>query len=65
MTPKEKALELYNKFRNEIPVVSANVRGKRIALICVSEILKVNPQSDQEYSTVSFWQEVKHEIDLI
>lgn len=41
MTPKEKAIELYNKFRNENPVLSGNIRSKKQAYICVDEMEKV------------------------
>lgn len=74
MTPKEKALELYNKFRNEIPVMSANVRGKRIALIAVDEIIGeistnrkldwINERRDGEEFIV-YWKEVKSEIEKL
>ena len=74
MTPKEKALELYNKFRNEIPVMSANVRGKRIALIAVDEIIGeistnrkfdwINERNGGEEFIV-YWKEVKSEIEKL
>lgn len=43
MTPKEKAIELYNKVRNEMSVTTANARAKKIALIAVEEIMNCAP----------------------
>lgn len=45
MNTKEKAIELYNKFRNENSfrvccVMTANIRAKKQALIAVNEIIK-------------------------
>ena len=71
MTPKEKASELYNKFRNEIPVMSANVRGKRIALIAVDAIIKelvsVSFNYDLDFSDniLRYWKDVKSEIEKL
>ena len=62
MTPKEKAIELYNKFRNENPVMSANIRAKKQALIAVNEIIKVlydTNDTDEEYG---YWTDVKQEL---
>ena len=73
MTPKEKATDLYNKFRNENSVMSANFRAKKQATICVNEILqygcfstqpqiekanKIKPKSIYK----EYWQEVIKEI---
>ena len=41
MTAKEKAIELYNKFRDIEPVMQANVKSKKRALILVSEVISV------------------------
>ena len=40
MKTREKAIELYNKFRNENSVMTANIRAKKQAIICVNEIIK-------------------------
>ena len=60
MTPKEKALELYKKFRNEYPVLAANARAKQCALIAVDEIQSIYYRLTDEYN---FWQQVKTEIE--
>jgi len=69
MKAKEKAIELYNKFRNENAVLAANVRAKKQALICVDEILSANPHSNPfntvQESTHKWWREVKHEIEKL
>lgn len=60
MTPKEKAIELYNKYRNELPVTFANYRAKKLALIAVDEILEAVEGKYDDY-----WQEVKQEIEKL
>jgi len=58
LTPKEKAISLYNQIRNERPVLEANYKSKKTALLLVNEIigiglplsLSLNPTSKhQEY----------------
>jgi hypothetical protein len=72
MTPKEKAIELYNKFYNTSNhphhVETRQQIAKQCALIAVDEIIseygtyyKVN--IDDKY--VSYWQEVKQEIEKL
>jgi hypothetical protein len=61
MTPKEKAIHLYNKFRNENSVMSANIRAKKQALICVEEII-AELVYDKQFE---YWQEVKQEIEKL
>lgn len=71
MTPKEKAEDLFIRNYELIPdyVIKENkiaaTLARLFALICIDEILKCNPQSDEEYSTISFWQEVKQEIEKL
>ena len=77
MTPKEKAIELYKKFKNEFPVLAANVKAKQCALIAVDEIIRVCPYFDLkiretedqlsafDFQFVSYWQEVKTEIEKL
>lgn len=60
MTPKEKAIELYNKFRNEMPVVSANARARKCASICVDELRREAERDDWQY-----WDAVSHEISKL
>ena len=73
MTPKEKAQELYNTYeqlgRDFTRGVSMNEFAKQCALIAVDEIIKSNPHSNPMntygFSTMAYWQEVKHEIEKL
>ena len=76
MTPKEKALELYNKFFREVPFLSltddANAdsnAAKECALIAVDEILieypNQCPKDSYEMERNLYWQEVKKEIEKL
>lgn len=73
MNAKEKAKELYDKFRNENPVMSANIRSKKQAIIAVDEILKITCLKNLDYEKYSnnnsefktFWQDVKKELELL
>ena len=60
MTPKEKALELIDKFTFEIGKFNA----KQSAIISVGEILKVIEDNCLEYED-DYWEEVKKEIELL
>jgi hypothetical protein len=64
-TPKEKAIELYNKFRNTAPVLEANHKSKQRALIAVDEIIQTLRCTDakNDLSYVGFWNKVKIEIE--
>jgi len=60
MTPKEKAIELVNKFSPILPFYSVmyNInKSKQCALIAVDEISNIVSFDDLRY-----WQEVKQEI---
>jgi len=68
MTPKEKAKELYNKFEDSITGLEGYEwwdSAKQCALICVDEILKLEPPelSYLEPFSKSYWQEVKNELN--
>jgi len=76
MKEKDKAIELYNKFRNENPVLAANVRAKKQALVCVDEIIKVlnsgnlymehGKEDSNTYDTSpEYWEAVKSEIEAL
>jgi len=76
MTPKEKAVELFDKmiFNQAISTKIncpnlANEYAKDCALIAVDEIITSNPHSNpfntDVYSTMSYWQEVKQEIEKL
>jgi len=75
MTPKEKALELYNKYRNISPPLEANIRSKKNALIAIEELTestfskskswdnwKIQPA---DYCTTEYWQEVKQQLEKL
>ena len=63
MTPKEKAEELFTKF------VFKGAETKQIAiesaLIVVDEILKVASFYNDSQAEVTYWQEVKQEIEKL
>ena len=68
MTPKEKAIEIYNKFRNENSVMTANIRAKKQALICVKEIIYYMSGLHDSvcYNNANdFWEEVKEELQKL
>ena len=75
MTPKEKAIELVNKFSN---YAHKNTWDKKdycaieCASIAVDEILSTNPSyiywdtyDDETPSAVTYWNEVKSEIEKL
>jgi hypothetical protein len=65
MTPKEKAEELVDKFRNEITSFLGDnmkkINAKKCALVAVDEILNIN-SVDKDFSLSFYWQDVKDEI---
>jgi hypothetical protein len=72
MTPKDKALELYNKYeqlgRDFTRGVSMKEFAKQCALIAVDEILNEFPQGFKgnfEERRKEYWQEVKQEIEAL
>ena len=72
MTPKEKAEELFNKFRNEITsFLGDNMKdknAKKCALIAVDELIKIHYLLTTTHETspsISYWQEVKKEIEKL
>jgi hypothetical protein len=62
MTPKEKAIELVNKYYNYLPQWVNNTDAKLCALIAVDEILKIT-WVDKFLTVEEYWQEVKQEIE--
>ena len=71
MTPKEKAAELFNKFKNTLPD-AVEVSKQHIvdcALIAVQEILKYQPYDiytvEQCGNVNNYWQQVKQEIEKL
>lgn len=65
MTPKEKADELVDKFRNEITSFLGDnmkkINAKKCALVAVDEILNIN-SVDKDFDLSHYWQHVKDEI---
>jgi hypothetical protein len=74
MTPKEKAIELVDKFKLS---TGANTKiniyvAEQCALIAVDEILNEHPSKkywetydDETPSAITFWEEVKQEIEKL
>ena len=74
MTPKEKAIELYNKYFSMIKIesyidrVSSIPYVKKCALIVVDEILGYIDDSilhPQNKEAIEYWSEVKQEIEKL
>jgi hypothetical protein len=69
MTPSEKAEELVSKYLLATPIGFHIEDAKKCALIAVKEIILSNPHSNpfntDVYSTMSYWQEVKTEIEKL
>jgi len=62
MTPKEKAIELYEKMlRVEYPLAA-----KHCALIAVDEVIEaLHEHHWQNRLTIDYWEEVKKEIEKL
>ena len=64
MTPKQKAIELYNKFY--ISKISTNSfrkeESKNCALICADEIIELRKKDQSNYE---YWISVKQEINKL
>ena len=72
MTPKEKAIELYNKmYETGFKPKSVLLRieqAKECAIIAVDEIIEANPiafDEDENCIAKQWWQEVKTEIEKL
>jgi hypothetical protein len=68
MIPKEKAMQIFNRMCNSVDeLLPFDV--KECALIAVDYIITSNPHSNpfntDVYSTMSYWQEVKQEIEKL
>ena len=66
MTPKEKAVELVDKFLQYTPVEFEYEYAKQSALIAVDEAmysLSVIPYGMEYLSKIDYWEEVKQEIN--
>lgn len=71
MTPKDKAAELVDKFRNVEVVVKFSDRflykheAKECAIIAVDEILNNDGFTQFDQYLTEFWQEVKKQIEAL
>lgn len=70
MTPKEKAEELVDKFRNEIlSFLGDRIKdqnAKRCALIAVDELIKIHyllTNTNDTSPSINYWKEVKQELN--
>ena len=72
MTPKAKAIELYNKYM-QMPFPTHTDRAKQCALIAVDEIIEFMEADDFDsdtcywanHSKMQYWIEVKQEIEKL
>ena len=67
MTPKEKAMEIFNKMCNSVDELLP-LDVKECALIAVDEIIKSTPCKFDGYyyeQNFKYWQEVKQEIEKL
>lgn len=65
MTPKEKALELYQKYIRYTPVEFEYEYAKKCALILVEEISDQSGMVYHTEGTEKYWEEVKKEIEQL
>jgi hypothetical protein len=70
MTPKEKAEELFNKFRTEILSFLGDKmkdkNAKRCALVAVDELIKIHYLLTTTHDTspsIIYWKDVKQELE--
>jgi len=77
MNPKEKAVQLFNKYyvsilevNNDLSEeITISILAKKHALITVTEIINSNPHSNpfntDVHSTMQYWIDVKNEISIL
>jgi hypothetical protein len=69
MTPKEKAVQLFNKYIFLGNTVNSIGFAKQCALIAVTEIINSNPHSNpfntDVHSTMQYWVDVKTELTIL
>ena len=72
MTPKEKAEELVDKFRNEITSFLGDnmkkINAKKCALVAVDELIKIHYLLTTTHDTspsINYWKEVKQELEKL
>lgn len=68
MSPKEKAIELVDKYDETLTYLESKAKAKQCALIAVDEILEVisfNKYDDKYWEEEEYWNEVKLEIEKL
>lgn len=67
MTPKEKAIELFDKYDSFLYKEYNNLEAKKCALIAVDEIIKsaYSMYEKQFLNSKEYWEEVKTEIEKL
>lgn len=65
MTPKEKAIELFDKYDSFLYKEYNNLEAKKCALIAVDEILYVIDRDMNYQNVYSFYLNVKQEIEKL
>ena len=65
MTPKEKAIELFNKISIYMPFYYQWDNRKQCALIAVDEIINELIGHDFSRNAIVFWTSVKQEIEKL
>jgi hypothetical protein len=72
MTPKEKALQLYDNIDNiydlyiDIPDEESKIFIKECAILSVNQILEIaSDYSEEKIVTKAYWKKVKKEIEKI
>jgi hypothetical protein len=66
MTPKEKAIRIYNKYM-EMPYPTHTDRAKQCALIAVNELIKSAPSliEIERIEHIKYWVNVGEEIEKL
>ena len=65
LTPREKAIDTYNFFRNKMPVLAANGKAKKEGLLFIDRQLKtleVGKEFRDTTEDVEYWQEARNEL---
>lgn len=62
MIPKEKAIQLIDRFMPHSNGNSNNNEAKQCAIICVDEILFIVKNYNDTQGEYTYWQQVKEEI---
>jgi hypothetical protein len=66
MTPKEKAEDLLYQMRcDHMSGILTKKKARRCALIAVDEIIEWSSQWSGLHNEISYWQEVKTEIEAL